>query len=301
MKNVTVSIHPFWNFEIDIPGVSVVRWDFESEPPVDRADVVVTSHWATPNGVEMAQKVGASLLQIGSIGYDMIAPDLPAGLQIANAATVHEAATAETVVLDLLIALRDVPRMAANTAARTWEPFYAPGLTDKRIVLVGVGGVGSQIVQRLRAFNADITYVASRERDEDFGHVYSLDTAPAEVWAQADAVVVVIPATPDTRGLIDADFLAKLKDGAVLVNAGRGVLAVNEALVAEAGRLRIVLDVADPEPLPADSPLWDAAFFISHHNGGNTDAMHPRMKALVERQVRAALAGEDYVNVVLPR
>lgn len=48
MKNVTVSIHPFWNFEIDIPGVSVVRWDFESEPPVDRADVVVTSHWATP-------------------------------------------------------------------------------------------------------------------------------------------------------------------------------------------------------------------------------------------------------------
>ncbi|MEW6891895.1 NAD(P)-dependent oxidoreductase [Trueperella pyogenes] len=301
MKSVTVSIHPFWNFEIDIPGVSVVRWDFESEPPVDRADVVVTSHWATPNGVEMAQKVGASLLQIGSIGYDMIAPDLPAGLQVANAATVHEAATAETVVLDLLIALRDVPRMAVNTAARTWEPFYAPGLTDKRIVLVGVGGVGSQIAQRLRAFNADITYVASRERDEDFGHVYSLDTAPAEVWAQADAVVVVIPATPDTKGLIDADFLAKLKDGAVLVNAGRGVLAVNEALVAEAGRLRIVLDVADPEPLPADSPLWDAAFFISHHNGGNTDAMHPRMKALVERQVRAALAGEDYVNVVLPR
>ncbi|MCI7550882.1 MAG: NAD(P)-dependent oxidoreductase [Actinomycetaceae bacterium] len=301
MSEITVAIHPFWTFDIDVPGAKIIRWDFESAPPAGGADIVVTSHWAKPDAVELAQKAGASLLQIGSIGFDMIDPDALGSLRVANAKTVHEPATAETVVLDLLIALRDVPRMMANSANKNWEPFYAPGLTDKEIVLVGVGGVGSQIAQRLEAFNAHITYVASRERDEDFGHVYALDTAPDSVWAKADGVITVIPATDQTRGIINKDFLAKLKDGAVVLNAGRGVLAVNEDLVSEKDRLRIVLDVADPEPLPADSALWDAAFFISHHTGGNTDAMQPRMKAVVEQQIHAALNGDDFINVVLPK
>lgn len=297
MSSLNVLIHPFWQFEIDLPDVQVTRWDLTGTPPHE-ADIVVTGHWAPQNAVEQAAAAGAKLLQIGSIGFDAINPDLPSGLQVANATTVHESATSETVLTALLAAIREVPQLVRDMDAHKWNNFYGTGLADKKVLLIGVGGVGQAIRRRLEPFETELTFVASRERDEDFGHVYALDQV-AELLPAQDVVITVIPANEKTNGFINADFLAKMKDGSVLLNAGRGSLADMDALVAEGKRLKIVLDVTTPEPLPAEHPIWDAATLITAHNGGNTDAMHPRMKALLERQIKHALAGEAFENIVL--
>ena len=118
---------------------------------------------------------------------------------------------------------------------------------------------------------------------------------------QADAVVLLTPLTPDTRGLFDAAMLARMRDGALLVNAGRGAVVDTGALVAEleAGRLRAVLDVVDPEPLPDDHPLWDLALAITPHNAGDTAAADERAVHFATGQLARFARGEELENVVL--
>ncbi|XCB29816.1 NAD(P)-dependent oxidoreductase [Arcanobacterium hippocoleae] len=290
MNELNVLIDPFWQFDINIPGVRITRWDLTGEAP-HQADIVVTGHWSPKNAVAQAAAAGAKLLQISSIGFDALHPDVPSGLQVANAATVHETATSEAVLTALLAVIRDIPQLVRDMDSRKWNNFYSTGLADKKILLIGVGGVGQAVRRRLEPFEVELTFAASRERDEEYGHVYALDQVD-QFLSEQDAVIVVIPANEQTNNFIDADFLSKMKDGAVLLNAGRGSLADMDALTAAGKRLKIVLDVANPEPLPAAHPIWEVAALITAHNGGNTAAMHPRMKALLERQINHALSGK---------
>jgi phosphoglycerate dehydrogenase-like enzyme len=111
-----------------------------------------------------------------------------------------------------------------------------------------------------------------------------------------------VPLTPTTDRLVDAAFLAALPDGALLVNMARGRVVDTDALLAEltSGRLRAALDVTDPEPLPADHPLWDAPnLVLTPHVGGYTNATHPRFAALIRRQIEALAEGRELENVVL--
>jgi len=112
--------------------------------------------------------------------------------------------------------------------------------------------------------------------------------------------VALTPLTPETTGLIGADLLARMRDGAVLVNAGRGAVVDTEALVAEleSGRLRAVLDVVDPEPLPDDHPLWDLALAITPHNSGDTAAADRRAINFAAEQLVRFAHGEPLQNVV---
>ena len=110
-----------------------------------------------------------------------------------------------------------------------------------------------------------------------------------------------MPQTADTTGLIDADFLARMKDGSLLVNVARGVIVVTDDLLAElrTGRISAALDVTDPEPLPPGHPLWTApGVLISPHVGGSTTAFLPRAQRLVTDQLRRWKAGEPLANVI---
>jgi len=101
--------------------------------------------------------------------------------------------------------------------------------------------------------------------------------------------------------MVDAGFLARMRDGALLVNVARGAIADTDAILAEAGRLSFALDVTDPEPLPAEHPLWRApGVLISPHVGGNTTAFLPRIGRLVREQVDRWESGCGLGNVVLP-
>jgi phosphoglycerate dehydrogenase-like enzyme len=117
----------------------------------------------------------------------------------------------------------------------------------------------------------------------------------------ADVVILIVPLTQDTRGLVDAGFLARMKDGALLVNVARGPVVDTDALLAEltAGRLSAAVDVTDPEPLPADHPLWDAPnLLVSPHVGGASSAMWPRAHRLVRDQLHRFAGGDPLANVM---
>jgi phosphoglycerate dehydrogenase-like enzyme len=131
--------------------------------------------------------------------------------------------------------------------------------------------------------------------------VHGVDELP-ELLPEAEVVVIGLPLTDSTRGIVDAAFLAALPDGALLVNVGRGALVDTDALLAElrAERLHAALDVVDPEPLPAEHPLWGAPnLLLTPHVGGATTAMQPRALRLLRAQVERLVAGEEPLNVVI--
>ncbi len=164
------------------------------------------------------------------------------------------------------------------------------------MLLVGYGAIGAAIERRLDGFEVEILRVARRARDG----VHDLGELP-RLLPQADVVIVVVPLTDQTRGLVDAGFLARMADGALLVNVSRGPVLDTEALIGELGsrRLRAALDVTDPEPLPARHPLWTApGLILTPHVGGGTAAMLPRARALVSDQLRRFAAGEPLANVI---
>jgi len=139
--------------------------------------------------------------------------------------------------------------------------------------------------------------VASSARDDDL--VGRVVTSGEVDWAAQHVVVVVLPLNDATRHLVDAPFLARLSDGALVVNVGRGPLVDTDAVLAEAGRLRFALDVTDPEPLPDDHPLWTApGVLVTPHIAGGTTAMLPRIAALVRDQVERLRDGRPLRNVV---
>jgi phosphoglycerate dehydrogenase-like enzyme len=174
-------------------------------------------------------------------------------------------------------------------------------LADRRVLLVGYGGVGKAIEARLLPFEAEVTRMASRAREDAAGTIHGID-ALYEQLPLHEIVVVSVPLSGQTQKLVDAKFLAAMPDGALLVNVARGPVADTGALVAEtsSGRLRAALDVTDPEPLPADHPLWTTpGVLITPHVGGASSAMFPRMVRLVRKQIGLLLDGKEPVNVVL--
>jgi phosphoglycerate dehydrogenase-like enzyme len=183
-----------------------------------------------------------------------------------------------------------------------WLAGVRPALADRQVLLVGAGRIASAIADRLAPFEVGVTRVGTYARDDDRGHVHANEELP-ELLPRHEVVVLVCPLTDQTRGMVDAAFLAALPDGALVVNVARGAVVVTDALLAEvsSGRLRAALDVTDPEPLPPEHPLWRAPnVLISPHVGGATSAFPPRARALLKEQLERFGAGRPLLNVVNP-
>jgi phosphoglycerate dehydrogenase-like enzyme len=283
------------------PDVTVLEWDFDAEAPQPRIDIVVPPYMRGTAVLRRLEDVDTALVQSQSIGYDGVAQHLPPGRVFANAAGVHETSTAEMALAMILASQRELPRLFRNQQEGVWEARPTASLADCRVLMVGYGGVGKAIEHRLIAFETSVTRVASRARTEDGGKVHGIAELPG-LLPDHDIVVVAVPYSDSTRHLIDDAFLSAMPEGALLVNVARGPVADTEALArhAAAGRVRAALDVTDPEPLPADHPLWTTpGVIITPHVGGASAAMRPRMGRLLQRQVELMLAGEPPANVVL--
>ncbi|WP_306860644.1 2-hydroxyacid dehydrogenase [Arthrobacter bambusae] len=281
--------------------VEFVVWDLTGPAPADNVDLLVPPYMGRPDALAALDGVPVRLVQSQSIGYDGVAEVLPSGCVFANAAGVHETSTAELALGMMIASQRGIPDFVRNQATGTWASGQRPSLADRRVLLVGYGGVGKAIEARLLPFETQVTRLASRERDDENGHVFGID-ALYEQLPLHEIVVVSVPLSEHTRKLVDARFLAAMQDGALLVNVARGPVADTEALLREtsSGRLRAALDVTDPEPLPADHPLWTVpGVLITPHVGGASSAMFPRMVRLIKKQIALLLAGEPPVNVVL--
>ena len=282
-----------------VEGFEIVVWNGDGPPPEGDVDLWVP-HYPTSAGVidRGHDLPGLRVVQLQSAGYDGVAERLPAGITLCNAAGVHDDATAEHAVGLILASLRGIP--AAVRRHGHWEPM--PGrrsLADARVLVLGYGSIGRALAERLMPMKAQVTAVASRERDDDLvGRVRATADLP-DLLPDQDVVVVLVPLTDDTRGLVDDAFLGLLPDGALVVNVARGPVVDTDAVLRHAGRLRFALDVTDPEPLPDGHPLWDAPdVLITPHVAGGTTAMLPRFAALVRAQLVRLAAGEPLANVV---
>jgi phosphoglycerate dehydrogenase-like enzyme len=237
-------------------------------------------------------------------GFEHVRRYVPPGVTLCNAKGLHDASTSELAVTLTLSALRAIPKYVRDAEHGIWNPTYMQdggvrvdeSLADKTVLIVGYGSVGEAIERRLAGFEADVLRVARTARDG----VSGIDELPA-LLPQADVVMLVVPATAETRGMVDAGFLSRMKDGALLVNVARGVVVDTDALLGEtaSGRLGAALDVTEPEPLPADHPLWALPnVLITPHVGGGSTAFRPRALKLIREQVRRYAAGEPLLNVI---
>ncbi|MCV2394043.1 2-hydroxyacid dehydrogenase [Actinotalea sp. M2MS4P-6] len=289
-----------------VDGVRVVRWDLRAPlpVPVDEVDVVVIPHYfVRADGFAVLHDLpNLSVVQLPSAGFEYAVDLVPPAAALCNGRGVHDAGTAELAVGMLLAVQRGIDESARAMTEHRWAPVFRSSLADRRVMVLGYGAVGAAIARRLDAFEVDVVPVATTARDEDGRHVHGMDEL-ASLLPTVDAVVLIVPLTPGTAGLVDADFLAALPDGALVVNMARGKVVDTDALLAElrSGRLRAALDVTDPEPLPDDHPLWDAPnLLVTPHVGGYTNATHPRFEALVRRQLETLVAGGAPLNVVRP-
>ncbi|MEU8568740.1 2-hydroxyacid dehydrogenase [Streptomyces pathocidini] len=241
------------------------------------------------------------VVQTLTAGIDHVLPALPSGAQLCNARGVHEASTAELALTLTLASLRGIPSFVRGQDAEDWRQGFHPALADKSVLIVGYGSIGSAIEDRLVPFEcARITRVARSARATTRGPVHPISELPA-LLPDADVVILSTPLTDETRGLAGAGFLARMKDGALLVNVARGGVVDTKSLLAEleSGRLTAALDVTDPEPLPAGHPLWHASgVLITPHVGGPTSAFLPRATRLLREQLVRFAAGDPLANVV---
>ena len=215
---------------------------------------------------------------------------------LCNGRGIHNASTAELALTLTLASLRDIPGFVGDQREGRWNQGWRPSLADSTVLIVGYGDIGRDVERRLEPFEVEVLRVARTARDG----VHVLADLP-DLLPRADVVILIIPGTSETKGLVDAGFLAAMKQGALLVNVARGSVVVTADLVEalDSGRVRAALDVTNPEPLPAEHPLWHApGVLITPHVGGATPAMWPRAYRLVREQLERFAAGEPVANVM---
>lgn len=281
---------------IAIDGLELVFWDGGKLP--DRHDevgfVVPPDLFRRP---ELLPNFGAlEVVQTVSAGVDRVLPHLPSGVTLCNANGVHGGSVAEWVMAAVLGVLHEIPAFATEQAQGQWNTRTTGELAGARALVIGAGDLGRAIVRRLEPFEVAVTLVARHARDG----VRAISELPA-LLPDADLVIVVVPLTDETRGMVDAAFLAAMPDGAMLVNAARGAVADSDALLAalRTGRLRAILDVTDPEPLPPEHPLWHApGVLITPHVAGHVPGFPRRAVTLIRSQLQRWVAGEPLLNIV---
>ena len=259
------------------------------------AGFFVPGYLEQPNADWVVSLPHVEVVQLLTIGYDYAIAHVRPGVTLCNAAGVHEQSTAELAVGMIIARWRGVDRAARDMESGTWDHRRGRSLQDARVVIVGAGGVASRIADSLAPFGCSTQLVGRTAR----AGVASADQLPSLV-AEADVVVLAVPLTPQTEGMVDQAFVKRMRDGALLVNVARGSVVVTDALLAELPRIEAALDVVDPEPLPAEHPLWHApGVLITPHIGGDSDAFPRLARRLIVDQVRRWRGGEPLVNVIV--
>ena len=261
------------------------------------AKVVVVGYDKAPDvGARFKDLADLRLVQTLNAGYEQWEPLLPAGVMLSNGRGAHGGSSAEWVVAALLTIYRELARFNQQQSEGVWRGWDTETLMGKRVVVLGAGDLATNLAARLAPFETEVVLVGRRARPG----VHALADVDA-LLPTADVVVALLPDSEATRNVIDADFLAKLPDGAVVVNAGRGGSVDTDALLAEltSGRLRAALDVTKPEPLPQGHPLWSApGLLLTPHVAGSVHGGWQRAWAVALRQLEIYAEGGIPSNLV---
>jgi phosphoglycerate dehydrogenase-like enzyme len=279
--------------------------------------------WIAPPWTHQAHQVwpwlrGVRVVQATVAGVDGILSLIPKDVVLCDARGAHTIPTAEWTVAAVLGSLKYLPLYAAVQRAGIWsrrkegearyqalhpsqEKLYPTVLCEelhaRQVLIVGYGDIGRAIEARLVPFGVEVVRVARKAREGVFGVEKLMDLLPA-----ADVVILIVPSTSETTGMIGSQQIARMKQGALLVNAARGPVVDTEALLAalHAGRIQAAIDVTDPEPLPDAHPLWSAPnLLITPHVAGSTPMFMRRAMQFAAAQVGRYLRSEPLENQVL--
>ena len=258
----------------------------ERDDRLDDVAFLVPRYGELPDLVRMP---ALRVVQVLSAGTEWIEPEIPPGVTLCNARGARDIPVAEWVVGALLGASSG---LLVSARDRTWEHAPPAEVAGSTVVIVGYGSIGAAVRERLEPLGARVEAVGR-------GRLAELP----DLLPRADAVVVLAPLTDESRGLVDAAFLAAMRDGALLLNAGRGPVVDTAALLPEVRgpRLRAVLDVTDPEPLPDDHELWSApgVLALTPHQSGDSAEADARAARLAGEQLARYARGEPLENVVI--
>ena len=279
-----VTLHSSQDFPLDSSDLSKIEF-------------FVPSYMGGATALAYAAKMpNLKVLQMPNAGYDDALAYVRPGLTLCNASGVHDASTAELAVGLALSSRRGFPEFIRDQIAGKWDHRRFTSFSDSKIGVIGFGSIGKQVVKNLSGFEVSVTSFSKSGRDGSI-KIDDLD----KHLPMLDIVILILPLTPESRHMFNKERLAKMKDGALIVNVARGPIIDTEALIAElnSGRLHAALDVTDPEPLPTGHPLWSAKnLLLVPHVGGNSTAFEPRGRKLVESQLKLIAEGKPLNNIV---
>ena len=269
----------------------------------------VEGRYATPEFLSSATKlVWVQAMSAGVDRYVTIDQLVKSDrIVLTNHRGVHGPSIADHAMAMLLSLARDLRHHAANQAKREWgrgtstlTPFALDGRT---MLVVGIGGIGSEIAKRAKASGMRVWATRrSRAPGPEYVDRMGLSGELMSILPEADVVAIAVPLTTETRGMFDRAAFTAMKPGSYLINIARGPIVVTDDLVAalKSGRLAgACLDVTDPEPLPSSSPLWAMPnVVITPHTAGHAEVTVYRRWALLRENLRRFTAGEPLLNVV---
>ncbi|NNE12082.1 MAG: D-2-hydroxyacid dehydrogenase [Ilumatobacter sp.] len=306
----------FWDEQGDAivsidPTVEVVRLvGDEHVTPGDLERITVAFFSADLYPERAAPFMGACIrapnlrwLQTFSAGTDhpIFATFLERGVTVTNSSGASAPSIAETVMLYLLALGRDLPRLTRAQAARRWEPETSRDLHGRRLGIVGLGAIGTEIARRAQAFGMEVVGLRRSVRGDEVCETWT-DDRLGELLGWADAIVVSAPLTDATQNLFDSGAFAAMRPGTWFVNVGRGEIVDEQALVDAllSGHLGGAgLDVFATEPLPADSPLWVLPnVIVTPHSSGTTDRSRRRSVDQFLDNFRRSTAAEPLHDIV---
>ena len=289
------------------PTVEIVgaRTAAEFKAAVVDADVILgIDRDCAPDILPLAKKV--RWMQTTSAGNEgcLALPRVQSGeAVITNMQRVAGPLVSDHAMALLLALARRMPTVVKQQQAKEWKSYLNIGLTDKTLLVVGLGGIGTEIAKRAAAF--DMRVIATRNTGKDgpsfVSYVGTADELP-KLIAEADFVINVTPLTPATTGLFNKEMFARMKPSALFVNVGRGKSVVTDDLVAalKKGQLAgAALDVTDPEPLPKDHPLWNEPnVILTPHMAMNMEERLDNSWQVTRENLRRYVAGEKMLSVV---
>lgn len=245
-----------------------------------------------------------SQMAVGVDNIDLVAAT-EAGIPVGHTPGVLTQTTADTAFALLAAAVRRLPEGQADLRegrVGEWDPDYLLGgdLWDTTLGVVGLGRIGSAVARRATGFGMRLLYTGRRPKSDDLGADF---VGLEELLGASDHVVLAAPLTSGTRHMMDSRTLPLMRDGATLVNIARGGLIDHDSLVREAstGRIRVALDVTDPEPLPPGHPLLCLPnVLVVPHLGSASVRTRAAMARLAVTNLQAGLAGERLVECANP-
>jgi phosphoglycerate dehydrogenase-like enzyme len=299
------------------PEAEIVRISRTILTPVE-VDFWILPFYRKDTQAVFQQLRGVKVAQSLMAGVDWILPWLPSGITLCDGRGIHDISASEWVMAAIMATMKRIPLYRDLQNMQQWKGFatvtdgflsesgpshgqytvLAEDLSGKTVLIVGYGSIGEAIETRLTPFGVTVLRVARSARQQP--PVSAVSDLHA-LLPQADIVVLIVPLTPKTQGLIGAPEIALMKHGALLVNAARGPVVVTDALVEalQQYHIRAAVDVTDPEPLPAGHPLWSAPnCLITPHIGGSSPEFIYRAFRFAARQVRHFIAGDPLENIV---